>query len=109
MGCDGWAVTHFMLFTLFGFMFPNKHMFFLITSILWELFETYVGTHKIMINGKRFVLIGDSDADGNLNLDDNVFWYGRITDIAFNMTGYILGDFLVNRNSALQKLFWVHY
>ena len=97
MGCDGWAVTHFLLFTLFGYFFPGRYMFFLLASISWELFETFIGTHKIMIGGKRFVLIGDQDSDGNLTEDDDAWWYGRITDVAFNMTGYILGDFVYGR------------
>lgn len=91
-GCDGWAVTHFMLFLIFGYFFSDKHLFFLILSIGWELFETYVGTHKIMIGGKRFVLIGGTDDEGNLSGDEE-WWYGRVTDVAFNMMGYIAGDF----------------
>ncbi len=92
-GCDGWAVTHFILYVLFGYLYADKHLFFLVLSIGWELIETYIGTHKIMINGKRFVLIGDQDGTGNITGDDNAWWYGRISDVAFNMLGYIIGDF----------------
>lgn len=92
-GCDGWAMTHFLLFSCFGYLFPGRHLYFLLVSIIWELFETYVGTHKIMINGHRFVLIGSTADDGHLSGNDEDFWYGRVTDVAFNMSGYILGDF----------------
>jgi len=92
-GCDGWAATHFALFAWFGYLFPDNHLHFLLISVIWELFETYVGTHKVMINGERFVLIGSSAANGNLTGNDEDFWYGRISDVAFNMSGYILGDF----------------
>lgn len=94
-GCDFWGISHIFLYLIFGYFFPDKHMFFLILSIGWELFETYLGTHKIMIGGKRFVLIGKTDNDGNLTgeNDDNDFWYGRVSDISFNMLGYVLGDY----------------
>ncbi len=99
-GCDFWGISHVLLYLLFGYFFPDKHLFFLILSIGWELFETYLGTHKIMIGGKRFVLIGGTDDEGNLTGedDDNLsgdqeYWYGRISDIAFNMVGYTLGDY----------------
>ncbi len=93
--CDGWTILHVLLYLLFGYFFPDRHLLFLIVSIIWELFETYLGTHKLMINGKRFVLIGKTDLDGNLTGedDDNDFWYGRISDVAFNMLGYTLGDY----------------
>lgn len=92
-GCDGWAVAHFILFLIFGYFFPDKHLVFLTISICWELFETYIGTHKLIINGKRFVLIGDQDDNGNITENEDAWWYGRISDISFNMMGYIIGDY----------------
>lgn len=92
--CDGWTISHVLLYLLFGYFFPDRHLLFLILSIGWELFETYLGTHKLMIGGKRFVLIGGTDDEGNLSgEDDDNFWYGRISDVAFNAIGYAFGDY----------------
>ena len=89
MGCDGWGIIHFILFIIYGYLFPDKHIFFLTLSILWELFETYVGTHKIIIGGKRFKM---GDSSNMYEPNENHWWYGRVSDIAFNMAGYIIGD-----------------
>lgn len=96
--CDVWSVTHVLLFFLFGLLYPNKHILFLMLGIGWELTETYLGKYKITVNDISFLLRNDiSIAEHN----NESYWYGRTEDIGFNMIGYIVGDTLRNLNKIL--------
>ncbi len=92
-GCDYWAGSHFLLFMLLGYMFPDKLLLMMILGIIWEFIETYLGTQKLKLFGRRVVLIGNTNENGETksNDEDDSWWYGRVTDIAFNLMGLITG------------------
>ena len=99
-GFDGWAVTHTLFFGFLGFLYPGHHVQALVASVAWEGFESVLGANKITMSGVRLQLIGATDADGRpIDPDDegeggNAWWYGRSSDVLFNLTGYIVGSAL---------------
>lgn len=97
---DGWAGAHFIFWAFMGFLIPDRYVSALGISLLWEGIEDNLGRHKIMVGGKRLQLVGATEEDGDIQEDDEAFWYGRyVTDTFFNLAGYILG-------SAAAQRFW---
>lgn len=78
-GCDGWGLSHVILYIILGYLFPDKHFLFMLLSVIWEFVETYLGIHL-----KSFK---------NKNKSDDAWWYGRVSDIACNLVGYTIGDY----------------
>lgn len=71
-GCDLWALSHATLYFMLGYLFP-KHLFILmLMGIVWEVIETGLGT------------VSD-------------WWFGRTTDIAFNLVG-LIGGYALRQN-----------
>lgn len=85
---DGWSIAHFVTYLVAGYNFPDKKIIFIITSIVWELFETFLGTKY----GKNFVIgVGDC----SLSTDTKeLWWYGRLSDIIVNIVGLYVGIYL---------------
>ena len=97
-GCDGWAVLHFLFFALMGFLDPHRYGVYMGLGVAWEFIETFIGQNNIKLPflGERLRLVGDSkptDA-GNVHYDEQTWWYGRVTDIAFNAMGYMFGSYI---------------
>lgn len=92
-GCDYWAVTHFLFFVLLGYIWPNLLVELVIIGVLWEFVETFLGTRKLKLFGRRVQLIGSTDENGNVIEDQSKdqWWYGRVSDIAFNTVGLVIG------------------
>ena len=92
-GCDGWGFSHLLFFLALGYLDPDRYLFYGGRGILWELFETFVGQNDIRISGQRLKLIGESGvtADGTVEYKDEAWWYGRTSDVAFDLVGYAIG------------------
>lgn len=91
-GCDYWAVTHFAFFAILGFMFPQHLLLLTLVGIIWEFIETLLGTREIKLSGRRLMLIGSTDENGNVtDPEKDKWWYGRVSDIAFNTVGIVIG------------------
>ena len=75
----GWSLTHVAFYVLLGCMFPQDFKLLMLIGIIWEIIEHYV-LNKI----------GWTKADC---LDD-VWWYGRVSDIFMNAIGFWLGYFI---------------
>ena len=80
-GCDFWALLHVLQYFVLGFLFPGHHMLFTSVGIFWELME---GTTRQMEVQKAI-----SPA-----LAIEKYWYGRVSDIAFNAIGLLFGEML---------------
>lgn len=65
---NSWSALHFVIYLIAGFLFPNRFIFFLIISLLCELFELKI-------------------------VDCNAKW---ILDPTTNMLGYVIGSLLVD-------------
>jgi hypothetical protein len=92
---DGWSLTHLFFWFGIGFIYPDHYMQCLIISMLWEGFETVLGTTKIQLSGVRLQLIGATDENGypiDCTDAEDAFWYGRISDIGVNLLGMAMGS-----------------
>lgn len=71
-GCvDTFHVTHFLLYTFFGIIYPNDYVAIIIFSIVHELFEHYLF--------KKYRTCSDN-------------YCGRYEDPFINLTGYFIGS-----------------
>ena len=85
-GCDLWALSHVLLYMVLGYMYPNRLFILLILGILWEIFEVKIGKIKLEMLGFN---VPDDEV---IVKDGSIHWFfGRVTDIAFNLSGAIIG------------------
>lgn len=70
---DCWSASHFVLYTIIGFMFPHLWGIVLTVSVLWEVFEFIGGRCERVITGRQ------------------VYWRGRWSDLLVNLVGFVLG------------------
>lgn len=70
-GCDFWALTHFALYLVLGYLFPKHLGVLFLIGIGYELFEAFLGA--------------------SMNIGKESWWYGRISDIVFNTLGMLIG------------------
>lgn len=70
----GWRVSHFVLYAIIGFLFPEKFLLWFIVGLVWEIIEL------------------------TLREITNNDWWGTLsdyfTDIVFNMVGFIVGAYI---------------
>ena len=80
MDLNGWSVTHFIVFTLAGYYYPNEVMFSLIIGISWEIIEECI----VFFNNK---------------LTDNYidWWRGKYSDIIVNFLGLLTGKYIIRK------------
>ncbi len=86
-GLDGWSITHFTLFFIIGFLYPQMFFTTITLGLLWELFETFIGIYK-----PNFI-----KDFGFCKLSDNkykVWWYGKWSDIIVNLIGFLCGAYI---------------
>jgi hypothetical protein len=90
---DGWSVTHFIAFTLLGFVYPEYTMISMMYGILWELFEFYYGYFQpqFLANWGHCV-IPNSSSTGS------IWWYGKMSDFVMNGSGLLLGNYIASFN-----------
>ena len=87
LGIDGWSISHYITFLIYGFLYPNTFLLTTVAGVLWELFEWYVGVFKpSIISGLGFCMPYQS---GNKY---KVWWYGKPSDIIVNTLGFITGS-----------------
>jgi hypothetical protein len=94
---DGWSVAHFVFFGILGFMYPGQHLQFLAVGVLWEVIESALGQYELVVSGTRLQLIGDQDEDGVSTGRDDVYWYGKPSDIIVDIAAYCVGSALAER------------
>jgi|LauGreDrversion4_2_1035121.scaffolds.fasta_scaffold09534_6 hypothetical protein len=91
-GLDGWAILHFIFYFTLAYIWPEYLFEIALVGVAWELIETWLGSKDIKLFGRRIKLVGATDDKGNVLEDDkNVWWYGRVSDIAYNLLGAVLG------------------
>ena len=89
-GFDGWSITHVVWFMFLGIKFPNKLILVTILGIIWELFENYYGKERPGWLGGY----GDCDGLVSKNKEDGNWWYGKWSDIACNVSGFLIGKYI---------------
>lgn len=88
---DGWMVSHFIVYSIIGTLFPDTFIFSMIISVLWELFEYQMG----YVDPKILKKLGFCDRRKfSDNFHEN-WWYGQYEDIICNFIGFIFGKYLL--------------
>ena len=81
---DGWSVLHLFQYLLFGFLFPKLFYPAMIIGILWEISEFYCEYYRTEWL-KKYNFTTDND---------DIWWYGKVSDILFNIIGFRIGMYL---------------
>lgn len=87
--CSWWPISHFVLFLILGFLFPNCVLLIITLGIVWELIEVMMGK----------LVVGDKWQRQPLRQGGNVeytqdWWAGSAKDILFNIAGFGVGFLL---------------
>tara|TARA_Y100000389_G_scaffold160679_1_gene162933 strand:+ start:2650 stop:3033 length:384 start_codon:yes stop_codon:yes gene_type:complete len=80
MDLNGWSVTHFIVFTLAGYYYPNEVMFSLIIGISWEIIE------------ECYVFLNNKLTDNYID-----WWRGKYSDIIVNFLGLMTGKYIIRK------------
>lgn len=70
----GWRLSHFVMYAIIGFLFPEKILLWFIVGLIWEVIELTLR-----------------------NITNNDWWgttTDYITDIIINLIGFIVGAYL---------------
>lgn len=73
---DGWGISHFILYFILGYLYPNNLLLFTLIGIMWEFIEQCVHVKSIY----------DDDPI------KEKWWVGKMSDIGMNSFGLILGN-----------------
>lgn len=92
--CDYWGVSHFLFFAILGFLYPNHHLRFLIIGGVWEIIEGKIGSVNYGDNSIIHLFGGWGKNKDKKTTND--WWYGRMGDIVFNISGYSIASWLVS-------------
>ena len=87
--CSAWPLSHFVMFMILGFFFPDCWLTLFIMGLLWEGWEFISGTFQ----KKHYV-----KNDGKMQYTEK-WWQANIYDIFFNGAGILVGY-------VARKLFW---
>ena len=89
---DGWSISHFILYFLFGLYYPTKINFIIGMGVLWELFEYLTSNSNIKIlSNIRGISRCNIGSDENVNGD---WFYAKLSDVFVNASGAFLGLYL---------------
>lgn len=84
--CSWWPISHFILFSLIGFFFPNCAFIAIVGGILWELLEMFISS--LMKQNRQAIRI-----DTGIEYSEN--WFaGSTKDIILNIFGFYTGQFV---------------
>ena len=79
-----WPVSHFILFFVLGYFFPNCWVWIFIAGAVWEILEFVVG----YIAAQRNALLKTSTWTG---IQYKIWWGGSWADLLFNAAGLAMG------------------
>jgi hypothetical protein len=88
---DWWTISHIGLYTIFGFLIPNKHSTFLAIGVLFELVEDMLSSNETTQLTDCTKLDNKNHPMCKLSINDG-YWYAKWDDIFANVLGYTLGS-----------------
>lgn len=56
---NGWALTHFIVYSIFGYFYPDEYLFVIGSSILWEIYEFLYSVDYIFLSKIYMFFCGD--------------------------------------------------
>lgn len=86
---DGWAISHFVLFAILGYMYPQvQYMLFAsVLGVLWEITEYSV---------KDTSIFPSACVKNMISHNSRHWWYGRWQDVVMNTLGLLVGAYVKN-------------
>lgn len=94
---DGWSLSHFVLYTILGYLFPRNYLVFLMLGVAFELVEEMGGIIERHMERKRadrreHRTVITSTAQKPWVLDGGgEYWFGRLSDPLVNSLGFLMG------------------
>ena len=98
---DGWLMSHFILFALCGYFFPNTFYFAMLLGILWELIEHFklfsfatkcINRKESILSLNNYVKLFQEHSSDDIN---NNWWYGKYEDVIVDFIGFVTGYFIL--------------
>lgn len=90
---SGWGISHFIMYFIIGYLYPNCWIEATILGIIWELVECVLG--KIFVNN-------DNKPDDSTR-KYTLWWSGTFEDIILNSAGLICGITLNKMKTNIPK------
>ena len=86
---DVMHISHFMIYFIFGLLYPKHYKIILCISILWEIFEIIIVNNDILYYfTKTYWIIPEKYWNETIT--------NKIIDVCANFIGYYLGSKLVS-------------
>ena len=78
-------INHFLIYTIFGILIPNRYILIVVVSILWELFEILLVENKALYKfTKKYWFVEEKYW--------NEIHNNKILDLFINLFGYYVGS-----------------
>lgn len=88
---DCWSVTHFTFHFILGYFYPNRIFLCMSGGVIWETFEFYCGKFRPKFLEGYGHREETNQTDKTVN---NLWWYGKLSDIVMNGLGFSFGKYL---------------
>jgi len=85
--CSWWPISHFILFFIIAYIFPECWWQLIVLGVLWECVEVVL---SVALEKKRQ---GARETNGNVEYSNN-WWAGSFKDILMNSLGVLSGVLL---------------
>ena len=97
---DGWSLSHIFYNMFLGYMFPNLFIEATAMGIAWELWENWYGENRpSWLGGFADCNLGTDQLD----TDHKNWWFCRYSDIAMNLTGFMIGQYIKTNTIYIKK------
>jgi len=83
--CSGWTLSHFILYFILGYNFPECDVFIISMGVAWELVECIAGEFTNTESG------GQYRYNGTIHYRN--WWSGNFMDIVYNIAGFYCGKY----------------
>jgi hypothetical protein len=85
--CSWWPISHFILFLVLGYFFPDCWVYLVIAGITWELLEMVMS--HLTGHQRQAVKVSDARVEYSGN-----WWAGSFKDVFMDVAGLIVGILL---------------
>ena len=89
--CSWWPLSHFITFTIWGFIWPHLGWQMFALGVLWECIEYYI---NVMLTPKDKDLTFKKTRTQDGTLEYEQWWSSSSKDILFNAAGILTGIYL---------------
>ena len=93
--CSLWPISHFILFLIIGYLYPNCDVVAISGGVLWEVAEV-----AFFYITKRSDRQPTRIADNSRIEYSQNWWMGSFKDIIMNILGFYLGKFLAKKRNG---------